>query len=49
MFAVLPGGAGLARDLSGSPAAPVVFAAAMMLLCVLALMLFHAAKRIPEQ
>jgi predicted MFS family arabinose efflux permease len=49
MFAVLPGGAGLARDLSGSPAAPVVFAAAMMLLCVLGLMLFHAAKRIPEQ
>ena len=49
MLAVLPGGAGLARDLSGSPAAPVVFAAATLLLCVLGLMLFHAAQRMPEQ
>jgi predicted MFS family arabinose efflux permease len=48
VMAFLPGGAGLARDLSGSPAAPVLFAAALMLLCVLGLMLFHAAKRIPE-
>jgi predicted MFS family arabinose efflux permease len=44
-LAVLPGGAGLARDLSGSPAAPAVFAAAMMLLCLIGLGLFLAAKR----
>jgi predicted MFS family arabinose efflux permease len=48
VMAFLPGGAGLARDLSGSPAAPVLFAAAMMLLCALGLMLFHAAKRMQE-
>lgn len=47
-MAILPGVAGLARDLSGSPAAPALFAAAMMLLCALGLMLFHAAKRMPE-
>jgi predicted MFS family arabinose efflux permease len=44
-LAVLPGGAGLARDLSGSPAAPAVFAAAMMLLCLIGLGVFLAAKR----
>jgi predicted MFS family arabinose efflux permease len=44
-LAILPGGAGLARDLSGSPAAPAVFAAAMMLLCLIGLGLFLAAKR----
>lgn len=44
-LALLPGGAGLARDLSGSPAAPAVFAAAMMLLCLIGLGLFLAAKR----
>ena len=48
LMALLPGGAGLARDVSGSFAAPTVFAGALMLLCVIALMLFHAAKRMPE-
>jgi predicted MFS family arabinose efflux permease len=47
-MAILPGVAGLARDLSGSPAAPALFAAAMTLLCVLGLMLFHAAKRVKQ-
>lgn len=47
-MAALPGAAGLARDLSGSPAAPALFAAAMMLLCALALMLFHAASRMKQ-
>jgi predicted MFS family arabinose efflux permease len=45
LMALLPGGAGLVRDMSGSPAAPVLFAAAMMLLSVLGLALFHAARR----
>jgi len=36
-------------EATGSPAAPVVFAAATLLLCVLGLMLFHAAQRMPEQ
>lgn len=49
LMAVLPGCAGLLRDLTGSPAAPILFAAAMVLLCVVVLMLFHAAKRVPEQ
>jgi predicted MFS family arabinose efflux permease len=44
-MALLPGAAGLARDLSGSAAAPALFAATMMLLCAVGLMLFHAAKR----
>jgi hypothetical protein len=44
-MAILPGGAGLARDLSGSPSAPALFAAIMMLLCLLGLALFNAAKR----
>jgi predicted MFS family arabinose efflux permease len=44
-LAVLPGGAGLTRDLSGSPAAPAVFAAALMLLCLIGLGVFLAAKR----
>jgi predicted MFS family arabinose efflux permease len=44
-LAFLPGGAGLARDLSGSPAAPALFAAAMMLLCLIGLCVFHAARR----
>ena len=47
-MAVLPGAAGLARDLSGSAAAPALFAAAMTLLCALGLMLFHAAKQVKE-
>ena len=44
-MAILPGGAGLARDLSGSPSAPALFAAVMMLLCLLGLASFNAAKR----
>jgi predicted MFS family arabinose efflux permease len=44
-MAVLPSGAGLARDLTGTAAAPALFAAAMMILCIFALMLFHAAER----
>ena len=39
---VLPGAAGLMRDISGSPATPALFAAAMVLLCMLALALFRA-------
>jgi cyanate permease len=49
LMALVPAGAGLARDVSGSFAASILFAAGVMLLCVVALMLFHAAKRIPEQ
>jgi MFS family permease len=49
LMAFLPGGAGLARDLSGSVAAPALFAAAMALLCAPGLMLFHAARRMPER
>jgi len=48
-MAVLPGGAGLARDLTGSAAAPALFAAAMMAFCVAALLLFFAARRMPER
>ena len=44
-MAILPGGAGLARDISGSPSAPALFAAMMMLLCLLALASFNAVKR----
>ena len=47
-MASLPGCAGLARDLSGSVAAPVLFAAAMLLLCTVTLLLFHAATRLPQ-
>ena len=47
-MAILPGGAGLARDVSGSPSAPAAFAGAMMLLCLLGLMSFHAAKRMQK-
>jgi predicted MFS family arabinose efflux permease len=49
MMAVLPGTAGLVRDLSGSVAAPALFAAALVLLCATGLLLFHAARRMPEQ
>jgi cyanate permease len=48
MMAVLPGTAGLVRDLSGSVAAPALFAAALVLLCAVGLLLFHAARRLPE-
>jgi len=41
-MAVLPGAAGFMRDISGSPATPPLFAAAMVLLCMLALALFRA-------
>ena len=41
-MAILPGAAGLLRDISGSPATPALFAAAMVLLCMLALALFRA-------
>jgi predicted MFS family arabinose efflux permease len=49
MMAVLPGTAGLVRDLSGSVAAPALFAAALVLLCAAGLLLFHAVRRLPEQ
>jgi cyanate permease len=49
LMALVPAGAGLARDVSGSFAASILFAAGVMLLCVIALMLFHVAKRTPEQ
>jgi predicted MFS family arabinose efflux permease len=48
-MAVLPGGAGLTRDLSGSAAAPTLFAAALMVLCALGILLFHAANRMTEK
>jgi predicted MFS family arabinose efflux permease len=47
LMTLLPGGAGWARDLSGSPAAPALFAAAMMLLCLIGLISFHAVRRMP--
>jgi predicted MFS family arabinose efflux permease len=47
-MAILPSGAGLARDLTGSAAAPVLFAAAMMIVCIVALLLFIAAERVPR-
>jgi predicted MFS family arabinose efflux permease len=49
MMAVLPGTAGLVRDLSGSVAAPALFAAALVLLCAVGLLLFHAARQPTEQ
>jgi predicted MFS family arabinose efflux permease len=47
-MAVLPGGAGLARDLAASAAAPILFAATMMALCAVALILFTTAQRKPK-
>ena len=47
-MAVLPGAAGLMRDLSGSPATPALFAAAMVLASLLGLALFHATRRMPN-
>ncbi len=47
-MAFLPGAAGLARDISGSPLSPALFAAGMMVLCMLALMLFHVARRMRD-
>ena len=49
VMAFLPSAAGLVRDLSGTPAAPTLFAAAMILLCAPALALFHAAKQMQER
>ena len=49
VMAFLPGVAGLVRDLSGTPVAPTLFAAAMVLLCAPGLALFHAAKRMQER
>lgn len=43
-MATLPTGAGLARDYSGTVAAPMAFAAVMMILCVVALILFQYAQ-----
>lgn len=40
-MAILPGGAGLARDYTQSAAAPMAFAAGMIILCVAALILFR--------
>jgi predicted MFS family arabinose efflux permease len=48
-MAFLPGGAGLARDLTASVVAPILFAAAMMILCAVALVLFHMAERMPPR
>jgi len=48
-MAILPAGAGLARDYTGSVAAPMIFAAAMMILCVATLLLFQAAQRWTER
>ena len=48
-MATLPGAAGLARDVSGSAAAPALFAAAMMLLCIVGLLLFSAVARVPPR
>lgn len=47
-MAVLPGAAGLMRDISGSPAAPALFAATMVLLCMLGLAAFRAAAPAKE-
>jgi len=44
-MAGLPAVAGLTRDLSGSPAAPVAFAAVMMVVAALSLVGFRLAKR----
>jgi hypothetical protein len=44
-MALLPGLAGMARDLTGSPAAPVLFAAAMMMVTLVCVVGFGAAMR----
>ncbi|MEA2873512.1 MAG: hypothetical protein QOH67_3488 [Hyphomicrobiales bacterium] len=49
VMAFLPSAAGFVRDLSGTPAAPTLFAAAMVLLCVPGLALFHAARQMQER
>ena len=47
-MAILPGAAGLMRDISGSPATPALFAAAMVLASLLGLAFFHAARRMRD-
>jgi predicted MFS family arabinose efflux permease len=47
-MAILPAVAGRVRDLSGSPAAPSLFAGAMMLLALLGLILFRIGQRSPK-
>jgi predicted MFS family arabinose efflux permease len=47
-MALLPGGAGLARDLAASAAAPILFAATMMALCGVAVILFTSAQGKPK-
>jgi predicted MFS family arabinose efflux permease len=47
-MALLPGLAGMARDLTGSPAAPVLFAAAMMLMTLVGLAGFAAVLRMRQ-
>jgi predicted MFS family arabinose efflux permease len=46
-MALLPGAAGSARDLTGSPAAPALFAAAMMVLALMALAGFRRVQARP--
>lgn len=43
-MAILPAGAGLARDYAGGAAAPMAFAATMMTLYIVALLLFQSAQ-----
>jgi predicted MFS family arabinose efflux permease len=45
LIAVLPGLAGVARDISGAVSAPIIFAGAMMLCAAAALGVFRAAQR----
>jgi predicted MFS family arabinose efflux permease len=47
-MALLPGVAGMARDLTGSPAAPVLFAAAMMMVTLVCVVGFGAVTRTRE-
>jgi len=44
-MAILPSGAGFARDLTASVGAPILFAAALVALCALGLILFQTAER----
>lgn len=46
-MALLPAIAGFYRDLAGSPAAPILFSSAMMLLGLMGLMLFRLVERPP--
>jgi predicted MFS family arabinose efflux permease len=44
-MAILPSGAGLARDLTASAAAPTLFASTMMMLCAVSLISFQVVRR----